>query len=116
MIAPMNDWRLMVVPVSQRATTTPATTAGVVDTTTSARRTDWKLAVSRSRMTMMAAPRPKPSPRSISLIGTIWPRTSTVDPAGAWPAPAMARSIWAATRPRSSPATFAVRLTTRFML
>ena len=28
MIAPMNDWMLSVVPVSQSATTTPATTAG----------------------------------------------------------------------------------------
>ena len=56
MIAPMNDWRLSVVPVSQSATTTPATTAGVVETTTSASRTDWKLAVSSSRMTTIGHP------------------------------------------------------------
>ena len=42
------------------------------------------------------------------------PRRWTPPEAG--PHAAMARSIWPATRPRSSPATFAVRLTTRFML
>ena len=51
MIAPMNDWMLIVVPVSQRAMTTPQTTAGAVEMATRASRTDWKFAVSSSRMT-----------------------------------------------------------------
>ena len=87
MIAPMNDWRLIVVPVSQSASDDAGhDRRASSETTTSARRTDWKLAVSRSRMTTMAMPRPIASPRRISRIGTIWPRTSTVDPAGGWPA------------------------------
>src|SRR5450759_3480331 len=57
MIAPMNDWRLTVVPVSQSINTTPATTAGVVEMTTNASFTDWKLAVSSSRITTMDIPR-----------------------------------------------------------
>ena len=62
MIDPMNDWRLTVVPVSQSMSTTPATTAGVVETTTRASLTDWKLAVSSSRMTTIDIPRPMARP------------------------------------------------------
>ena len=116
MIDPMNDWRLTVVRVSQSISTTPATTAGVVETTTSASRTDWKLAVSSSRITTIDIPRPMPSPRRISSIGRICPRTSTVAPLGGAPARRIARSTRPATRPRSSPAMLAVRLTDRFML
>ena len=42
MMAPMNDWMFNVVPVSSRATATPASTAGVVSTATRASRNDWK--------------------------------------------------------------------------
>ena len=54
--------------------------------TTSASRTDWKLAVRSSKITTMAIPSPIASPRSISFIGAIWPRTSTVAPLGGSPA------------------------------
>ena len=67
-------------------------------------------------MTTMAIPRPMARPRSISSIGRICPRTSTVAPLGGAPARRIARSTWPATRPRSSPAMLAVRLTIRFML
>ena len=63
MIAPMADWMLMVVPVKNRASTTPASTAGMVEMTTRARRSDWKFAHSSRKMTRMAMTRPllKPS-------------------------------------------------------
>ena len=41
MIAPMNDWRLSVVPVASSITATPASTAGTGATATSASRGDW---------------------------------------------------------------------------
>ena len=69
-------------PVSQSSTTTPATTAGVVETTTKASRTDWKLAVRRSRITTIDHPQPDASPWRISSIGTIWPRIVDGDPLG----------------------------------
>ena len=56
------------------------------------------------------------SPWRISFIGAIWPRTSTVAPLGGAPTRFRARSMWPATRPRSSPPMFAVRFTDRFML
>ena len=37
-------------------------------------------------MTTMAIPRPMASPRRISFMGAIWPRTSTVAPLGGSPA------------------------------
>ena len=40
MIAPMNDWMFSVEPVSHSINTTPATTAGAVDTDTKASRND----------------------------------------------------------------------------
>ena len=94
------------------------TTAGAVETATRASRTDWKFAVSRSRMTTIDIAEADAQARGASpRIGTICPRTSTVDPLGRAPRPARwpARR-WPATRPRSSPAMFAVRLTDRFML
>jgi hypothetical protein len=42
MMAPMADWMLRVLPVSRRAAPTPASTAGIVERTTSASRRDWK--------------------------------------------------------------------------
>jgi len=50
--------RLSEVSVASSVSTTPTMTAGAVETTTSARRRDWKLAVRSRRMTPIAAPRP----------------------------------------------------------
>ena len=42
MIVPMNDWMFSVVPVSARAATTPAITAGIAEAEIIASRSDWK--------------------------------------------------------------------------
>ena len=54
--------------------------------------------------------------RNVSRIGAIWPRTVTVAPRGGAPARAIASSTRVATRPRSSPATFADSVTIRWPL
>ena len=50
MMAPMNDCTFSVVPVTQQRQATPASTAGTVDTTTSASRADWKFAASSRKI------------------------------------------------------------------
>ena len=67
MIAPMKDWMFSVVPVSQSVSTTPASTAGTVETTASARRNDWKFAASSRKITTTATSRPERKPSSSSL-------------------------------------------------
>ena len=83
MIAPMNDWMLSVVPVSQQGDDH----AG--DDRRRRRDDDQRqpdrLEVGRQQQQDdddRPAPRPTASPRSISCIGAIWPRTSTVAPLG----------------------------------
>ena len=78
MMAPMNDWTFSVVPVSQRTTTTPASTAGTVETTTKASRSDWKFAASRRKITTTATMRPAVMLVNVSAIAAICPRIVTV--------------------------------------
>ena len=86
MIAPMNDCTLIVVPVAASMSTTPARTAGTVETTTNASRSDWKLAASRRKITTTATTSPAAMFLSVSRIGAICPRTVTVAPRGGVPA------------------------------
>ena len=116
MIAPRKDWMLIDVPVTTSASSTPQSTAGRVEITTSARPTDWKLAVSKSKIAATAATRPILRPVKISRMGAIWPRTSTMTPLGGSPARAIAALIWVPAERRSRPSRLAVRVTVRFML
>jgi hypothetical protein len=59
MIAPMADWMLSVVPVKYSVSTTPAITAGTVETTANASRNDSKFAESIRKMTITAIIRPE---------------------------------------------------------
>ena len=67
-------------------TATPASTAGIVSTTASDSRNDWKFAVSSRKMTTTATIEAKPKPLNISFIGATWPRTATFTPGGGAPA------------------------------
>src|SRR6185436_18930156 len=116
MMAPMNDCTFTVVRVASSRRTTPASTAGTVDTTTNARRTDWKFAASSRKITTTATRSPAAMFRKVSRIGAICPRTLTDAPRGTSPARTIASSTWAATRPRSSPAAFADSVTMRWPL
>ncbi len=110
MIAPMNDSMLSVVPVRSSMVTTPHSTPGTDDTDARASRSDWKYAVSSTRITATARPKPMPSAVNIWCMGATWPRSSTRTPFGGWPAAAMACSTCREARPRSSPSTLAVML------
>ena len=70
MIAPIADWMLSVVPVNQSASTTPASAAGIVETTMNESRSDWKFAASKRKITATASKRPVRKPSSICCIGT----------------------------------------------
>ena len=87
MIAPMNDWMLSVVPVSQSISTTPAITRGHRGHRD--QRQPQRLKI-RGQAAKTPRPRPGPgrsaSPDCISRIGGIWPRVSTCTPAGGAPA------------------------------
>ena len=116
MIAPMNDWMFSVVRVAHSATATPATTAGIVSTTASDSRNDWKFAASSRKITTTATARPAEMFVSVSRICATAPRTVTVAPRGGAPARAIASSTCAAARPRSAPATLADSVTMRWPL
>ena len=58
MMAPMNDCTLTVVRVASSISTTPASTAGTVEMTTNASRSDWKFAASSRKMTTTATSSP----------------------------------------------------------
>ena len=91
----------------------PASTPGTAPTETSASRGDWKYAVSRTKITKTATPRPIVNDSNISFIGGSWPMVSTRTPRGGSPAASSACSTWAEARPMSSPSTLAVKVTYR---
>ena len=110
MIAPISDWTLSVVPRdAERERRRPASTAGIVRSTTSGSRSDWKFAASeqhddddreqqalaQARRASCASARPGRAPRPSRR-------------AAARRRDAIARSTSSAAAPRSSPATFAV--------
>ena len=78
-----------------------ADTAGTVDTTTSASRSDWKFAASSRKITTTASSRPGPrGPEASRRSARIWPRTSTRRRrAAASPARAIAWSMSVDDRP-----------------
>src|SRR4030095_14469034 len=75
-IAPMNDCTLSVVPAPPNASTTPRSTAGIIERITSEARSDWKLATSSRKITAMASSSPNSRPDCVCRIGGTWPRTS----------------------------------------
>src|SRR6185312_1548081 len=108
MIAPMNDSRLSVVPVSASAASTPASTAGSDDRTTSASLQDWKLATSRRKITSTANASPTRSPVRVSFMGDTWPTSDTRTPRGGAGALRITASTALAACPRSVPWRLAV--------
>ena len=116
MIDPMKDWMLSVVPVNQSVSTTPAITAGTVDTTIIDNFTDWKLAASSRKITTTASKSPVRRPSNICCIGTTCPRTATLTLGGGVPSFLMAFITWFATLPRSAPPRLAVTVIIRCML
>jgi uncharacterized repeat protein (TIGR03803 family) len=98
------------------ASSPPAPIVNGLETVTNAIFHDWKFAESSRKITTTASAKPTPRPRSISCIGGICPRTSTVDPLGGSPVAEIACVTSPATWPKSSPLMFAVRLTWRFIL
>ena len=77
----MNDCTFIVVRVAASIRTTPASTAGTVEMTTKASRSDWKLAASRRKITTTATASPAAIFLSVSRIGAISPRTRNRRPA-----------------------------------
>ncbi len=104
-----------VVPVSRSASTTPAITAGVVDTTMNESFNDWKFAASSRKITTTANTKPLRSPLSICSSGTTWPRSATLTRCGGAPISASAERTCDVTVPRS-PSRFAVTVIIRSML
>ncbi len=85
MIAPMKDCTFNVVRVTNSMSNTPHKTAGIVRSTVTANRSDWKLNVSNRKITRIESSKPVCNPERVSSSGGICPLTATVIPRGGLP-------------------------------